>query len=132
MSSRLSLVKCEEKFWDFIRDLRNNEEVRKSFFNDNIVTKSEHYQFMQTNGKDYWICLKNNKPIGYVSIREKEVSIATEPREHGKGVASFMLEEMIKKVPNLIARVKVDNITSVNLFEKYGFVKCHYVLKRDK
>ena len=70
------------------------------------------------------------EPIGYIGIIDLDIRIATHPNYQGKGVASFMLNEVMKISPKAVAKVKIDNHASLRLFEKCGFVKKYYLLEK--
>ena len=80
---------------------------------------------------NYWICLDDKTPAGYVGVIDDDIRVATHPDYQGKGVGTFMINEIMKLIPTAIARVKLDNEASVKLFERCGFKKKYYILERD-
>ena len=42
-----------------------------------------------------------------------------------------MINELMKKHPEAIAKVKLDNEASIGLFEKAGFKKKYYLLEKE-
>ncbi|MHA2219662.1 MAG: GNAT family N-acetyltransferase [Candidatus Hodarchaeales archaeon] len=127
----MELVKNNYIYWEFIRNLRNMDGVREGFIQQSVISKEQHEEYMLSNGNYFWICLDNRQPIGYIGIINYDIRIATHPNHQAKGVASFMLNEVMKKNPNAIAKVKIDNFASLRLFEKCGFVKKYYILEKD-
>ncbi len=59
-------------------------------------------------------------------------SIAVAPDHQGKGVGSFMITQITKLRPNIYAKVKLDNISSVKAFEKAGYEKKYFLLEPKK
>tara|TARA_R110001583_G_scaffold80217_3_gene215685 strand:+ start:259 stop:642 length:384 start_codon:yes stop_codon:yes gene_type:complete len=127
----VELIENEEKYWEFIRELRNMDGVRQGFVQQDIISKKSHEQYMKKNSEFFWICIDKGHPIGYIGIIDLDIRIATHPNYQGKGIASFMLKEVMKSNPDAIAKVKIDNRASLRLFEKCGFKKRYYLLEKD-
>ena len=125
------LVSNEPYYWEFIRCLRNTDGIRQGFVQQDEITTDHHQQYMKKNGNFFWICLDNEVPIGYIGIIDFDIRVATLPRYHGKGVASFMVNEIMKSNPQAVAKVKIDNHASLRLFEKCGFKKKYYILEKE-
>ncbi|MFM8313790.1 MAG: GNAT family N-acetyltransferase, partial [Deltaproteobacteria bacterium] len=62
----------------------------------------------------------------------EDIRICTLPKFQKQGVASFMLDEIMKIFPNALGKVKIDNLASRNLFKKMGFVESFIVFVRPK
>ena len=131
MSGSLALIKNSKEYWDFIRDLRNNKQVKQGFIQQDNITKKEHLQYMQKYGVNYYVCLCDNEPAGYVGIINKDIRVATHPQFQGYGIGTFMINEIIKIMPDSIAKIRLDNPASIALFEKCGFKKKYYILEKD-
>ena len=126
----MKLVKNSYIYWEFIRNLRNMDGVRQGFIEQDIISKESHEQYMKKNSEFFWICIDKGHPIGYIGIIDYDIRIATHPDHQGNGVASYMLNEVMKIFPNAIAKVKVDNPASLRLFEKCGFVRKFFLLEK--
>jgi len=124
------LVKNDKKYWEFIRNLRNNSQVKKGFIQQRDVETDEHEQFMNRNGERFYICLLNDTPVGYVRSINGDISVATSPDYQKMGIGKFMINELMKKYPDSFAKVKIENEASVRLFEKCGFRKVFYILEK--
>ena len=105
--------------------------VRQGFVQQKHIDVIEQARYMLKYNNNFWICLDNKTPVGYVGIIEKDIRVATHPDHQGKGVGSFMINEVMKIRPNAFAKVKIDNEASIKLFEKCGFKKKYYLLERD-
>lgn len=127
----MELVKNSYIYWEFVRDLRNMDGIREGFVKQNIITRTQHEEFMKKNSSFLWICLDNNTPIGYIGIIDNDIRIATHPDYQSLGVGSFMLNEVMKQNPQAQAKVKIENKASLRLFEKNGFVKKYYLLEKQ-
>jgi len=53
----IELVKCDKRFWEFVRVLRNDERVKDGFINPTYITEEIHEQFMINNSQHYRIAL---------------------------------------------------------------------------
>ena len=80
---------------------------------------------------NFWICLDNDAPMGYVGVIDNDIRVATHPDIQGLGVGAFMINEIMKICPDAAAKVKLDNEASLRLFEKCGFKKRYYLLERE-
>ena len=125
------LVNNSPAYWEFIRELRTMEGVREGFISQTEITPIEQATYMLKYNSNYWICLDDKTPAGYVGVIDDDIRVATHPDYQGKGVATFMINEIMKLIPTAIARVKLNNEASVKLFERCGFKKKYYILERD-
>tara|TARA_Y100001970_G_C14232201_1_gene859358 strand:- start:1107 stop:1520 length:414 start_codon:yes stop_codon:yes gene_type:complete len=131
IGEKMEIVKNSYVYWEFIRNLRNMDGVRDGFIKQNIISRSEHEQFMKRNSNFFWICLSNSVAIGYIGVIDNDIRIATHPDYQGLGVGSFMLNEVMKQNPQAQAKVKIGNKASLRLFEKNGFKKKYYLLEKQ-
>mgnify|MGYP003133390291 CR=1 FL=1 len=125
----MELVKCENQHWDFILSLRN--EVRKGFIQQHKILSGEHEKFMQQNEGNYFICLDQGIPVGFIGDVGQDIRIAVSPRYQNKGVGKFMLNSFLNIQTSSIAKVKIDNKESLKLFESCGFKKKYYILEKE-
>ena len=124
----LEFVKCDRQYWDFVRGLRND--LRESFICQDIIDKTSHYKYMEKYGDKYYICLNDGMPVGWVGSMNNDIRVATHPDHQKKGIAKFMINELMKLYTKAFAKVKLDNNSSQKLFESCGFVKKYYILER--
>jgi len=126
----MELVKCEERYWEDIRQLRNMDGVKQGFVKQHHIKSSEHKLFMQMNNDCFYVCIDNEHFLGYTGVIARDIRVATHPDHQKKGVASFMINEVMKKHPDAFAKVKMDNEASLRLFESCGFKKKYYILEK--
>lgn len=120
-------VKKNKKYHEFIRCLRNNKDVKKGFIQQHYITKKQQSEYMKKHGKDYYVCLFNGIPAGYVGVINGDIRIATHPRFQRKGLGLFMIKSLLKKRKRLQAKIKPDNTASIKLFKKAGFKLKYYI-----
>jgi RimJ/RimL family protein N-acetyltransferase len=118
----LKLVKNEEKYFEFIRNLRNDKENQKGFLEQVSITKEQQKNYMSKYGDDYHICLKENIPVGYIGVVDNDIRICTDIKYKKTGLGTFMLNEIMKIYPEATAKILKDNLASLNLFKKCKFV----------
>ena len=87
---------------------------------------------MEKYGKLYYICLIDGLPAGFVGQIENDIRVATHPDFQKRGVGKFMINDLMAKHPESLAKVKIDNEASLRLFEACGFKKVYYILEREK
>jgi len=126
----MELIKNGPKFWEFIRNLRNLEGVKQGFIEQKEITAVEQAEYMLKYNNEYWICLVDGKPAGYVGVIDDDIRVATHPDFQGQGVGSFMINQIMQLHPAAHAKVKLENEASLRLFEKCGFRKKFYLLER--
>ena len=127
----LKLVKNDPQYWEFIRNLRNMDGVRQGFIKQEHINSIEQARYMLKYNNNFWVCLDDNTPVGYVGVIDNDIRVATHPSTQGKGVGSFMIEQVMKIEPSAFAKVKIDNEASIKLFERCGFKKKYYLLEKD-
>jgi RimJ/RimL family protein N-acetyltransferase len=118
----LKLVKNEKKYYEFIRNLRNDEENQKGFLENVHITSEQQNNYMLKHNDDYYICLKKETPVGYVGVVGNDIRVCTDKTHKKTGAGTFMLNEIIKLYPNATAKILKNNIASLKLFEKCNFV----------
>lgn len=128
---QMKLVKNIYTYWEFIRNLRNLDGVRQGFVQQSYITKEEHEKFMLKNSNCFWICVQDEIEMGFVGVIKDDIRIATHPNYQGLGVGSFMLDEIVKKYPNATAKIKIENNPSLRLFEKCGFTRKYYIMRKN-
>ena len=126
----MELVKNNYTYWEFIRNLRNLEGVREGFIQQDFIEPEQHQEYMKNYSDYFYICLYNNEPVGYIGIINDDIRVATHPDFQGKGIGSFMVQEMWKMHPTAVAKVKINNDASLNLFKKCGFKIKYYLLEQ--
>ena len=126
---KYELVKNKPEYWEFIRNLRNMKGVKQGFIQQKEITKQQQDQYMKKNNDFFWICVDKHKPVGYIGVIDDDIRVATHPNYQGKGVASFMVNEIMKIYPSAMAKVKIENKASLKLFERCGFIKRYYILE---
>lgn len=126
----LQLVKCEEKYYDFIRELRVHPENISGFVNQSKITESEQKKYMEKYESNYFICLCDGHPSGFVGVINDDIRVATKPEYKNKGIGKFMINEIMKMYPTALAKIKVNNLASIKLFESCGFQTEFLILKK--
>ena len=127
----MELIKNSPKHWEFIRNLRNMNGVRQGFIEQNPIDEIQHATYMLKYNNNFWICVDNDEPMGYIGVIDNDIRVATHPNFQGQDVGSLMINEIMKLHPDAFAKVKLDNEASLRLFEKCGFKKKYYLLERE-
>ena len=128
----IKLVKNEKKYWEFIRELRCDKEIQDGFVENVTITSEQQIKYMKQYNDNYLVCLVNGQPAGYVGEIDGDIRVATHKSFQGKGIGTFMINEIMRIRQNLYAKVKIDNASSLALFKKCGFKVKYYLLEKDE
>ena len=126
----MDFVKNKEEYWEFIRQLRNDKRVKNGFIQQDHIERENHLKYMEKYGNNFYICLIDGNPAGYVGVIDRDIRVATHPNYQGKGVGKFMINALMKLYPGSLAKVKIENEASLRLFEACGFTKKYYILEK--
>lgn len=125
----MKLVENNESYYEFIRNLRNDQ--REGFIQQETISKISHRLHMIDYSHCYYLCLGDSEePLGYCGVIDGDIRVAVSSNHQGRGVGTFMINELMKRHPNAFAKVKIENEASLRLFGKCGFKKKYYILER--
>lgn len=127
----MELVECTSEYWEFVRTLRMDERVVDGFIKNVEITPAEQVQYMNQYAQCYRIALLDGNPVGFVGVIEDDIRVCTHPDYQGSGIGKFMINECMQIWPMALARVKIDNLASLKLFESCGFTKKFIILTKD-
>lgn len=130
MKEKFQLVACNKEYWEFVRQLRNNDKVQAGFIETKYISKAEQKEYMNKFQLNYRVCLIDKKPVGYIGVIEDDIRICTHPDYQKRGIGKFMLKEAFKIWPNAHAKIKESNLASKKLFESAGFELQFVIMKR--
>ena len=78
--------------WQFILDIRNQDEVRLACHDTSVIDVGQHKQYMENLEKDphayQWIITYDNNDVGHVKIIGQELGCMIKDGFRGKGIAS--------------------------------------------
>ncbi|HBO16902.1 MAG: hypothetical protein UR69_C0001G0135 [Candidatus Moranbacteria bacterium GW2011_GWE2_35_2-] len=126
---KIEFVKNSEKYYEFMRLLRNDTIVQKGFIEQVNITPAQQVEYMKKYKENYYICLVDGNPAGFIGTIDGDIRIATHPKYQGNGIGLFMVKELMKKNKNIQAKIKIDNNPSMKLFEKAGFKLKYYIFE---
>ena len=128
----LILTKNKKKYWEFIRALRSNKSVENGFIDKVQISKKEQEIYMNKYNDNYYVCLNEQIPCGYIGEINGDIRLCTSPEFQGQGVGTFMIKEFTKIKKNIFAKIKVENISSIKAFEKAGYETKYFLLEPKK
>lgn len=90
------------------------------FLTEDYISPSDQRKYMDKNADKYFIAMLDGSAAGYIGVLDDDIRVCTHPDFQGKGVGTFMLEEIRDKFPNAVGRIKRSNIPSQKAFNKAG------------
>lgn len=121
MDRILEIKEANSKYWQFIRELRTHPLLKEGFISQGDITPSDQIAYMKKYHKSYWVAIIENTPIGFVGVVDNDIRVAILPDYQKRGYAKQLIEFVNKKYPDAIARVKVENLASLKLFQSAKF-----------
>jgi len=130
--TKMELIDCTERYWEFVRKLRTDEKNTSWFYTQPTITSEDQIKYMTNNSYRYKICIHNGVEVGYIGLLDNnEITYCVDSNYKNLGIGTFMVTEFMRIYDNLIAFVIPQNISSSKVFEKLGFEK-HYFYKYKK
>jgi len=127
----ISIVPNEQRFHDFIRRLRNNPAVAAGFVETVNITPEQQSDYMSRFGDRYLVALVDAQPAGYIGSIDRDIRICVHPSYQGQGVGKALIDAIMEKFPDSYARIKMDNKSSMFLFEACGFHRAFIIMTRE-
>jgi len=127
------LVECNEQYWDFVAKLRMDERVLDGFIGKMVkITPVQQIAYMTKYSDCFRIALLKNEPVGYFGVIEDDIRICVHPAYQKRGIGKFLVNSCFGIWPTALAKVKVTNIPSQNLFESCGYKLAYYLYTREE
>ena len=146
MSNIINLTKAGITDINDIFEWRNHPDIRKNFFNQELLSWEEHEKWFMAKLKDpdttvYMAYYKKEK-IGTIRFESKEsvikTSVMLNPDFLSKGFGSKVIKLGVEKFirekrpsKSLIAEIKKDNVASAKAFKKAGYKESHVTYSYD-
>lgn len=128
----LEFVNNEQKYWDFIRELRSDDRVQAGFRDQVKITPEQQSAYMAKYNDNYWVCLCDGKPAGYIGEIERDIRIAVHPDYQKRGIGKFLVNNLMQARPESAAVVKIENEASLALFRSCGFKDRYIILEKEQ
>jgi GNAT superfamily N-acetyltransferase len=121
--NELKLIPNEQKYWEFIRELRFHPNNLSGFVISEEVTTEQQIEYMKKYNDTYFICLdESENPVGFIGEVDNDIRLAVHPDSKGKGIGKYMLNEFMKTHPFATAKILSDNTASLKTFYSCGFI----------
>jgi len=131
MRKYFNLREVKKSDWKILLEWRNDKITRQNSFNSELVSESEHKEYIKntiaSSDRKLFILEYNGIPVG--TIREDrlkqdeyELSYTISPVYRGKRIGQIMINlYLIDQRASFICEVKEENISSIKMIEKLGF-----------
>ena len=138
MSNLINLTRAENTDISDIFKWRNHPDIRKNFFNQELLSGDEHEKWFMARLKDpdttIYMAHYRNEKVGSIRFETNDnvikASVMLNPLFLDKGLGSRVIKIGVEKYikenkpkKSLIAEIKKDNIASIKAFQKAGFKK---------
>ena len=128
----IKIVNNSLEYWENIRNLRNNPKVKSGFIQQAEIRKAEHINYMYENGSNFIVAINEyGEFLGYAGVLEDDIRVCVEPKWQKQGVGRKLIESLIERWPDAIAKVKITNTASFNLFKSMGFRPVFYLMQKE-
>ena len=126
-----NLREVKKSDWEVLLEWRNDKITRQNFFNSDLVSVSEHKEYIKNTiinpNRTLYILEYNEIPVG--TIREDrlekdelELSYTISPMYRGKKIGQIMMSlYLIERKGSFLCEVKEENIPSIKMIEKLDF-----------
>ena len=136
MSNIINLRKVEITDINDMFEWRNHPDIRKNFFNQEMVSRDEHEKWFMAKLNDpditVYMAYHRKERIGSIRFESRDrvikTSVMLNPDFLGKGLGPKVIKLgverfIMEKNPDMqiIAEIKKDNVASIKAFEKAGF-----------
>ena len=118
----VKIIKCEKQYWNFVRELRMNQDVVSGFIQTSEITEEDQIKYMTKNCDNFLVALFDDEPAGFVGVIDNDIRVCTHPKFQNKGIGKIMIKTILEQFPEAFAKIKINNIASEKLFESCGFV----------
>jgi len=149
MSNIINLTKAEITDINDIFEWRNHPDIRKNFFNQELLSWEEHEKWFMAKLKDpdttIYMAHYRNEKVGAIRFEANDSVIKTSlmlnPDFLGKGFGSKVIKLgvekfIMEKKPDMqiIAEIKSGNLSSIKAFQNAGFKESHvtYIFELQK
>ncbi len=126
----LERVNNNQNYWEYIRNLRNNEDVSHGFIQKSNITEDQQKKYMSIHGHNYYIIKSDENIVGFIGDVENDIRICVHPDYQNNGYGTQAIIEFNKLYPNSYAKIKSDNDQSKKAFEKAGYKIKYYLLEK--
>ena len=131
MRKSFNLREVTKSDWKVLLEWRNDKITRQNFFNSDLVSVSEHKEYIKntitSSNRTLFILEYNEIPVG--TIREDrlesdvlELSYTISPKYRGKKIGQVMMSMYLSgRKGSFLCQVKEDNFPSIRVIESCGF-----------
>jgi RimJ/RimL family protein N-acetyltransferase len=128
----LRFCPCTVQYWEFVSALRSDPRVQRGFITRARITPKQQRRYMRAHWRNYFVALVNEEPAGFVGSVDGDIRVCTHPDYQSRGIATFMITELMRRFPSSFAKVKIDNEASKRLFAACGFAPSYIVYERQR
>jgi len=138
---KIGLRNVEQKDWQFILDLRNQDDVRIACHDTSVISLSHHIKYMEKISNDpdvhQWIVTYDRVDVGHIKIVRGELGYMIKGGFRGKGIGTGIYELIDREarklgIKKLYGVIKINQPIPLRLALKVGFVQKCIIEKNGK
>jgi len=127
--------------WEFILNMRNQDDVRSACHDSSIIDYETHQEYMKKLDSDpnshQWIVVYEGNDVGHVKIVQEEFGYMIKDGFRGKGIGTKVFElafEEAKKlgIKRVHGTIKIDESIPLKVAKKAGFIEKGIIKKNGK
>lgn len=115
-------------YWEFIRQLRCDPRVQDAFIERASISPEQQVEYMNKHGGRFVVGLVGDMPAGYAGSIDRDIRVCVHPDFQGLGVGRRLIETLMGRFPDSLARIKIHNKASIALFTSCGFEEVMVVM----
>lgn len=128
----VEIVPCVSEYWEFVRLLRTDPRTSPGFASQKPISEEEQIAYMRTWAHRHVVALWDGQPSGYSGSIEGDIRVCVHPDFQKRGIGKALIQAVLVRWPDSVAKVKVTNGPSQALFRSCGFKPVWVTYERER
>jgi len=125
-------VDDNKEYWEFIRQTRNDRHFNYAFIDQSEITVEQQERYMTENGHNFFVCIIDNKPVGFIGYVDNDVKIYVNLEHLRKGIGTLLMKETKHLYPEAKVKVRYENQEALAFFISLGYkIECFLLKEKN-